>query len=169
MAIDGTPADAVRMALLALKLEPAWVISGINRGGNLGTDLIMSGTVAAAREAVLLGRPAIAISQYNDPNVPLDWKAATGLATIVLTELLDRPIPRNAFWNVNLPAVAFRNGVAAQRIFCPVDPSPIGAQYRQIDGCWQYVSRYHERPRQRRHDVDICFAGNVSISRVPVK
>jgi 5'-nucleotidase len=63
-AVEGTPADCVRLALH--HLEPAfdWVVSGINAGGNLGTDVHHSGTVAAVREAVIHGRPGIAVSQY---------------------------------------------------------------------------------------------------------
>ncbi len=50
-AVEGWPADCVRVAIHHLKLEPDWVLSGINHGGNLGVDILMSGTVAAAREA----------------------------------------------------------------------------------------------------------------------
>src|SRR4029453_10946704 len=62
LAVDGTPADCVRLALHHLAPDAAWVLSGINAGGNLGADVHHSGTVAAAREAVLHGRPAIALS-----------------------------------------------------------------------------------------------------------
>ena len=58
--VDGTPVDCVRLGLLELAPDADWVLSGVNNGGNLGVDAHMSGTVAAAREAALLGRPAIA-------------------------------------------------------------------------------------------------------------
>lgn len=61
-AVDSTPADCVRYGVLARKMEFDLVISGINRGFNLGVDSLYSGTVAAAREAALLGIPAIALS-----------------------------------------------------------------------------------------------------------
>src|SRR5262245_16698595 len=57
-ALDGTPADCVRIALHNIDPEPDWVFSGINAGGNLGVDVFHSGTVAAAREAALQGRKA---------------------------------------------------------------------------------------------------------------
>ena len=60
--LDGTPADCVKMALQGLGLKPDYVLSGINLGSNLGTDVLYSGTVAAALEAVLLGTPAVAFS-----------------------------------------------------------------------------------------------------------
>src|SRR2546421_8158247 len=59
-AIDGTPADCVRVALAKLAPDVAWVLSGMNHGGNLGADVYISGTVAAVREAALHGRRAIA-------------------------------------------------------------------------------------------------------------
>ena len=65
--LSGTPADCVRVAIATLFPEIDWVLAGINRGGNLGADLFTSGTVAAAREAALLGRPAIAVSQVHPP------------------------------------------------------------------------------------------------------
>lgn len=68
-AVDSTPADCVRFAILGLKLEFDLVVSGINRGFNMGTDIMYSGTVGAACEANLLGVPAIALStspEYYD-------------------------------------------------------------------------------------------------------
>ncbi len=76
-AVEGTPADCVRLALHHLAPEASWFLSGINAGGNLGVDVYHSGTVAGAREAVLHGRPAIAVSQYIAKGRPIDWEAAT--------------------------------------------------------------------------------------------
>src|SRR5690348_6939518 len=64
-AVAGTPADCVRLALYDLVREVDWVLAGVNEGGNLGADVHHSGTVAAVREAVLHGRPGIALSQYH--------------------------------------------------------------------------------------------------------
>src|SRR5262245_18020009 len=63
--IDGTSSDCVRIGLLQFATDVDWVLSGINDGGNMGVDVFMSGTVAAAREATLLGKKAVAISQYR--------------------------------------------------------------------------------------------------------
>lgn len=72
---DGTPADCVLLSLLgALPFRPDLVISGINYGPNLGTDIIYSGTAAAARQAALMGVPAIAVSQtVSQPPVEFDY------------------------------------------------------------------------------------------------
>ena len=74
--VDSTPADCVRYAVLGMELKFDLIISGINRGLNIGTDMLYSGTVSAAREAAILGLPAIALSTppeyYPDAVVHLD-------------------------------------------------------------------------------------------------
>src|SRR5688572_17400184 len=75
-AVEGTPADCVRVALHLVAPDVAWVLSGINAGGNLGADVWHSGTVAAVREAVLHGFPGIAVSQYRKRGMEVDWRRA---------------------------------------------------------------------------------------------
>src|SRR5919199_930194 len=74
-ATDGTPVDCVRFAALGLvETKPDLIVSGINHGANLGDDITYSGTVAAALEGVVLGIPAIAVSQQADKG-KLDFRA----------------------------------------------------------------------------------------------
>ncbi len=72
-AVDGTPVDCVRAALASLAPDVDLVVSGVNAGANLGIDLLVSGTFAAAREAALHGIPAMAVSHYRRPDVPVTW------------------------------------------------------------------------------------------------
>src|SRR5215831_19230283 len=102
-AVDGTPADCVRIGLQHIAPDAAWVLSGINAGGNLGADVWHSGTVAAAREAVLHGWPAIALSHYRKRGVDYDWHRAAAWAVPLLRDLMARPWQPGTFWNVNLP------------------------------------------------------------------
>src|SRR6516164_4750083 len=76
-AVEGTPADCVRLALYGLATNVAWVLAGVNEGGNLGADVYHSGTVAAVREAVLHGRLGIAVSHYQKKGMAIDWRRAT--------------------------------------------------------------------------------------------
>ena len=98
--VDSTPADCVRFAVLGKKLSFDLVISGVNRGFNMGMDIMYSGTVAAAYEAVNLGIPAIALStnpgNYAHATEELDrvWEF------IHRNKLLDV----NSIYNVNIPA-----------------------------------------------------------------
>ena len=103
LALHGTPADCVRVALHEIVPTVDWVLAGINAGGNLGADVHHSGTVAAVREAVLHGLPGIAFSHYRRRGLPFDWERAGHWALAVLRDLLEQPQVPGVFWNVNLP------------------------------------------------------------------
>lgn len=111
-ATDGTPVDCVRFALLGLLGQvPDVVASGINLGVNLGDDVTYSGTVAAALEGVLLGWPAIAVSQQHlgDPGEPwegreYDFRGVCRLLPGLLDLVITSRVPRNVLLNVNAPA-----------------------------------------------------------------
>jgi 5'-nucleotidase len=101
-AVSGTPADCVKLALEKLLPErPNLVISGINRGSNLGTDVLYSGTVSAALEAIINGIPSVAISL--DFDVLGNFKTAADFATRLAILMLEHPIPQNTLLNVNIP------------------------------------------------------------------
>lgn len=104
-AVSGTPADCIYLGLHHLLTErPDVVVSGINRGANLGTDVHYSGTVAAAREACLHGRPAVAVSLHRDPDDPEDhWDAAAEITARVVLAMAADPLPPRVFLNVNVP------------------------------------------------------------------
>lgn len=167
-AIDGTPADCVRVALDHIAPQIDWVLAGINHGGNLGTDLYMSGTAAAVREAVFHGRPGIAVSHYHRKGIdPLDWQRAASWLVPILEDLTARPWQPGTFWNVNLPHLP--SGAADPEIVvCPVDPSPLPVRYEVGQEQLTYTANYHERPRQRGSDIDVCFSGRISVSLVRV-
>jgi 5'-nucleotidase len=101
---SGTPADCVIVATLGgLSVKPDLVISGINAGPNLGTDIVYSGTAAAARQAALHGIPAIALSLAGLTR-PLYWDMAVAFAVEQLDTLRDLWV-EDAFLNVNIPNV----------------------------------------------------------------
>jgi 5'-nucleotidase len=164
-ATSGTPADCVRVALTTLCPDVDLVLSGINAGANLGTDLITSGTFAAAREAYLRGFTAIAISHYRRPDVPSSWDHAPRWLSGVLEKLADAIAAEDrSLWNVNLPAVAPDS--SPEHEICPIDSRPIPLQYRRDDqGGYRMVCDFHGRPRTDGGDVDVCFSGKISISR----
>ncbi len=166
-AIEGTPADCVRLGLHHLAPEATWVLAGINAGGNLGADIHHSGTVAAAREAVLHGRPAIAFSHYIARDRAIDWPRATNWAVRALRALLDLPWESGTFWNVNFPHPA-PDAVEPMIVMCPVDSSPLPLCFRvDPDGAKAtYNGDYQRRDRVPSGDVDVCFRGNIAVSRV---
>ncbi len=101
-AVAGTPADTVILAIHhLLPSKPDLVVSGINLGGNLGENVIYSGTVAAAMEAVLHGVPSFAVSLVarKDP----DFRTAAAFAAEVAVKVLDEGLPARVTLNVNVP------------------------------------------------------------------
>jgi 5'-nucleotidase len=164
-AIDGTPADCVRVGLHRLAPDSAWVLSGINAGGNLGADVWHSGTVAAAREAVLHGWPAIALSQYRKRGVDFDWRRAAAWAVPLLRDLLARPWQPGTFWNVNFPHLA-TSEPDPEIVFCPLDPTPLPLSYREEGDRFHYNGDYHNRCRVPGADVDVCFGGRIAVTRI---
>jgi 5'-nucleotidase len=99
-ALDGTPVDCVYVALHhLLPRVPAVVVSGVNRGANLGTDVIYSGTVGAAREGTLRGIHAVAVSLLAGHA----FGVAAEVAKKVVSRLMTRPVPPALLLNVNVP------------------------------------------------------------------
>lgn len=114
---SGTPADCVKLALWALlDSKPDFVLSGINQGQNLGSDILYSGTVSAAMEGLLEGIPSIAFSlaSYTDRN----FVPAAQYARQLLDDLKNNPLPTQMLLNVNIPPVSSEEikGVALTRL-----------------------------------------------------
>lgn len=104
-AVNGTPSDCVKLATATLLKEPPdLVFSGINRGPNLGNDVIYSGTVSAALEGTMLGVKSVAMSLASFSDV--GYEQAAQFARVLARELADRPLPPKVLLNVNYPAIA---------------------------------------------------------------
>jgi 5'-nucleotidase len=104
-AVSGTPADCVKLAILEiLDRRPDVVISGINPGPNVGINLNYSGTVSAAKEAALMGIPAVAVSQDLSPDQ--EYGMAAYFVAILITQVMEKGLPSGTFLNVNIPACA---------------------------------------------------------------
>jgi 5'-nucleotidase len=100
-AVQGTPADCVIAAVDRILSEPpALVISGINRGCNLGRDISYSGTVAAASEGALQGIPSIAVSAHH---LLSDFAPAAEVASRIAQQVLEHGLPPDVILNVNYP------------------------------------------------------------------
>jgi 5'-nucleotidase len=102
-AVDGTPTDCVNVAVAhVFKGLPDLVVSGINKGWNLGDDVTYSGTVAGALEGALLGVPSIAVS-LRQTRGDYDFGYAARAAAVVADAILQRPLPARTFLNLNVP------------------------------------------------------------------
>ena len=140
-ALDGTPADCIYVALHAkdrlLPRRPDLVVSGINRGLNLGQDAFYSGTVAAAREAALRGIPAVATSAHTKADLA---RVAALSVKIALEALARSPKVRGTLFNINVPEIwngevrATRLGTRIYEEVVDFRSDPRGREYLWLGG-----------------------------------
>lgn len=172
--VDGTPTDCILLAIhqVMKRTPPDVVISGINRGGNLGEDATYSGTVAAAREGTMLGFPSVALSQLYEDGSPVHWETAERWTPEVLRRLLAAGWPPAVLINVNFPAVpaAEVRGIEITNLgrrkiggSMVAGEDPRGEQYFWIGG-----GRREDRGREGT-DLEAVHRGAVSISPVSLE
>lgn len=168
--VSGTPADCVRVALFGLHLMPDFILSGVNSGGNMGQDLPVSGTVAAAREAAYHGLPAAALSHYLIKDLTVDWSRLAHWSQQIIAELLTEPLGEGQFWNVNFPHHPTGDLQLPPRV--PAQPSrePLKVSFAHQSAetpgrmIFQYNAQYKDRPAPHGTDVAVCFGGKVAVS-----
>lgn len=165
--VDGTPADCVKIGVKALCPEPpAVVVSGINRGGNYGVNVLYSGTVSAASEAALLGIPALAVSlnTFRDADLDLTVKFAKCLVEKIISEGL----PPGVALNVNVPALprekiagvrVTRQSAAALDDYYEERVDPRGRRY-----FWLAAERIISAPADSEYDLKALEEGFISIT-----
>ncbi len=165
--IAGTPADCIRIAITQICPDVKLVLSGINAGGNLGVDTYISGTVAAVREAAMHGIPGIAISHYRRGKLDYHWDLAVKWTSEIIEELLQRPLEPGSFWNVNLPHLQ-PDAPAPQVVFCQPCTKPLPVKYRFEGDNFYYAGEYNKRDRIAGSDVDVCFSGNIAVTKLSI-
>ena len=166
--VEGTPADCSRIALKQISPDADWLVSGINAGANLGSDVYNSGTVSAAREAAILGCRSIAISQYIGKRQQVNWELTGYHARAALKMLMKRDIAPSHFWNINLPHPLGKHSEIPVG-FCELDTNPHKYEFRKNENEYLYEGSIHERPRDPGTDVAVCFdEGKISITRIAV-
>ncbi|MFL5845791.1 MAG: 5'/3'-nucleotidase SurE [Solirubrobacteraceae bacterium] len=176
-ATDGTPVDCVRLALSLIDgLTPDLIVAGINHGANLGDDITYSGTVAAAFEGIVLGLPAVAVSQQSADREmdfrfgdDFDFTYAARFVAGIVSELDGFPLAEGTLLNINVPA-GEPDGVEITRLGKRIyrdrlelhgdDPDrPSGKKY------WIYGGEhgYHEEPGT---DLAAVAAGRIAVTPV---
>jgi 5'-nucleotidase len=117
ISVGGSPADCIALAALGLlPWAPNLVVSGINRGPNMGQDITYSGTVTAALESSINGCPAVAVSlNRRDADTVEDYAEAARVAVEVVKHALEKKLPPLTILNVNVPAVPRVKGIRLTR------------------------------------------------------
>ena len=173
---DGTPSDCVYLALHSIftQRKPDLIISGINKGSNMGEDITYSGTVAGAMEGVLHGVPSIAVSQVMDFTKPL---GSLQLAQKTIRHLVEKifsntfPLPQRQFLNINIPP---------DRREAPLHVTYAGYRYyandahlhrnpRGLEYYWLGLHPLEYKPRREREgicDFDAIEQGAISVSPI---
>jgi 5'-nucleotidase len=140
IAVDGRPADCVKLAVAKLlPRAPDLVVSGINSGANTGINVLYSGTVAAAIEAAFLGLPSIAASLYLRRDVPTDYARAAVFARQTIELILEAGLPAGRCATINLPALAHEQVPTGVRVV------------RQCDRAWSDTYEERKDPRGRSY------------------
>lgn len=164
--IDASPADCVRIGVEQLTASrPDLVVAGINPGANLGVDVYYSGTVAAAREAAIMGFPAFAVSTYMRRDVDLSWPDKSELTTKTLLRLIDAETKPGQFWNINFPAIP-PGEKPKPLVFTRQSTEPQGVAF-EADGepnAYRFSGDYNQRPANQDADVRAVFDGHISAS-----
>ncbi len=156
IAVESTPADCVRFAILGLEMEFDLVISGINRGFNIGSDILYSGTVAAASEGVLLGVPAIALSTSFENYEHATEHLSEVFDYINANKLLD---VHNAY-NVNIPPAPLGIRITHQGGPYYSDSFPPTDEEGMYIACGKCV---HQNGGDLTLDTDAVISGYISI------
>jgi len=163
--ISGSPADCVRIGLHTLnKID--LVCSGINSGGNLGVDIYYSGTVAAAREACFHDIPSISFSNYLKRDKGIAWEKASTLIEKNLEMLLANTSSQHIL-NVNFPW-DLSNSTNLNWVEAPLEKSPLTLDFTNQKDTYNYKGDYPNRQRTKGTDVDICFSGEISYTKIPL-
>jgi 5'-nucleotidase len=173
-AVDGTPADCIRLTVAGLVDRPIdLVVSGINHGANAGVDIFYSGTIAAAREGAILGISAIALSQSLRPDVEVNWSAAADAVRIVVEELMKERLEGPGFWSVNLPAPIPsdpRNHV--HRVPVAIHPMPMRFDRSERDNGrllqFDYGASYWLRDVTGPSDYSVIRDGGIAVTAIPL-
>jgi 5'-nucleotidase len=175
-ATDGTPVDCVRFARLGLieGFEADVIVAGINHGANLGDDITYSGTVAAALEGIVLGIPAIAVSQQSRQR-ELDFRVGSRFdfgpgarfAARIVEELGTVPMPEGTLLNVNVPA-GEPEGVEVCRMGKRIYRDELALKDEGADGrrrYWIYGDDpgYHDEPGT---DLAAVAAGRIAVTPI---
>ena len=168
-AVDGLPTDAAILALGVVMADapPDIVISGVNRGANMGDDVSYSGTVGAAMEAALSGFPAIAISQDRPPKGEPEWRTSAQEIGPTLAWLLAQSWPAGVLLNVNFPNCA-PDAVQGRRVTRLARRKPGGEIVAGIDPAgkpYHWIgSKRIVTDIQADSDVQACNDGFVSMT-----
>ena len=160
-ALDGTPVDCVKFAYTRLFPTPDIVVSGINRGRNLGSDVMYSGTVSAASEGAYLGLKSFALSLNSVEPREDSYRAAAKFFARNFDKLCSIELPKGSMFNINFPSGKPKGVKAAKMSF----DIAFDDAYNPRDGKYMYIGA---KRTEYREDTDEMFCENGYVTITPL-
>ena len=177
IAVDGRPADCVKIALRAIWQErfgpgsrPDLTISGLNSGANVGINILYSGTVAAAMESAFLGVPSIAVSLLIRDRNTIQWARAAEHARAIIDRVLEHPLQPHDVINLNLPKTEDPEAPLPPVHVVPMNTAPLAEHYERRDSpagqryYWAAGSGLNFLHTTEGSDVETIFDGAATIT-----
>ncbi|MFM8213629.1 MAG: 5'/3'-nucleotidase SurE [Pirellula sp.] len=173
-AVDGSPADCVKLGLTELAPKPTeLIVSGINGGLNAGINVLYSGTVAAAIEGAFFRIPSIAVSLEEDPHA--DFEAASSIAVQLIRKILDYQAFAPELYNINISTRAtrdYRSGTMPSIHIVPMGVERYGDQYikrQDPKGRNYYWSTNDPPPKPTEHQTDLMALAKGAVTVTPLQ
>ncbi len=176
-AVDGRPADCVKLAITTLWEErfgagtkPDLTISGMNSGANIGINVLYSGTVAAAMESAFLGVPSIAVSLLIRDRSAIQWQRAAEHARCFIDRVLEHPMDPHDVINLNLPKTEDPEAPLPPIRVVPMNTAPLAEHYERRDSpagqryYWAAGSGLNFAHTAEGSDVEAIFDGAATIT-----
>lgn len=168
-AVNGTPADCVKLGVSSLlTAKPDMVISGINHGTNSSINILYSGTVSAATEAMMMGIPAMAVS-LSSFSYEADMSGAAYYAKLIAKQLLSLPIPSGTLLNMNVPAIpaGMLKGMRFTRLSKSMWEDKYEKRYDPMDREYYWIrGTYHTIDADGMTDDGALAEGYVSVTPI---
>ena len=176
-AVDGRPADCVKLAITTLWEErfgkgerPDLTISGLNSGANIGINVLYSGTVAAAMESAFLGVPSIAVSLLIADKSATEWSRAAALARIFIDRILDLGLESHDVVNLNLPRTETPDLPVPDLRVVPMNTAPLAEHYEHRTSpagqqyYWEAGTGLNFEHTAAGSDVEAIFEGAATVT-----
>lgn len=167
-AVEGSPADCVKLGIFELCPKPDLIVSGLNGGLNAGINVLYSGTVAAAIEGAFFGITSIACSlEFNEH---ANFKRAAEMARTVIEQVLAKKDARPQLYNLNIPTVAVDNPIGLKIV--PMGVARYGEHYiKRVDprGRTYYWSTTDPPPKPEGHETDLTALEKGFVTLTPLQ
>lgn len=168
--LNGTPADCIKLGLEMMEAPPDVVLSGINRGSNMGTDVMYSGTVSAAIEAAVSGYGAIALSlDADEADSVAAYETAARISWYLAKQLVRHGLPAGTLLNVNIPDKGAVQGIRVTRLGARPFKDVLHRRTDPRGRTYYWLAGEREDPGKADELTDLATVGAGYVSVTPIQ